>query len=255
MIGQDGMTTAATTADNGTEEEAFTIRHLDAEVQAAAGNDISTDVATATRSNVGVTENYLEGLGGDGQENGASGGDGGGDSGDNNDHKEEESDALPVLEVAHDYDIMALKIMVNHMVDIKDSLKEVPLAKYVDEDTLKSLTKQKLFGVKLPEFDDVLAIIHEPKIVNDDGYDILMAGKLELTSAVNKQFIQEQFYKGKKEELVPFSMDDPEFDLSTFKGRYQTNIKISNQRHAFYSNKKIQEFQKLIEDQKKKERR
>ena len=81
-----------------------------------------------------------------------------------------------------------------------------------------------------------------------------MAGKIQLTSAVKGELLQELFGREKSEELMPFSLDEPEFDLNTFTGRYKNNVKVSNQRHAYYSNKKIKEFQQLIEDQKKKER-
>lgn len=53
---------------------------------------------------------------------------------------------------------------------------------------------------------------------------------------------------------MPFSIDDPEFDLSKFSGRLNSFLKIMNPLDAFYSNKQIKEFQKLIEDQKEKEK-
>lgn len=52
---------------------------------------------------------------------------------------------------------------------------------------------------------------------------------------------------------VPFTIHNPEFDMDTFTGRFRSFMRVSNPVHAFYSNKRIREFQKMIEDQKEKE--
>lgn len=41
--------------------------------------------------------------------------------------------------------------------------------------------------------------------------------------------------------------------MNTFTGRFRSFMRVTNPLHAFYSNKKIREFQQMIEDQKEKE--
>lgn len=60
--------------------------------------------------------------------------------------------------------------------------------------------------------------------------------------------------KENSSDKIPFSIDDPEFDMNKFSGRFNSFLKVSNPRHAFYSNNKIRSFQKLLDDQREKEK-
>ena len=52
-----------------------------------------------------------------------------------------------------------------------------------------------------------------------------------------------------------YSINEPEFDMQKFSGRFNNFIKVSNPLHAFYSNRRIKEFQLLIKVQKRDEER
>ena len=45
---------------------------------------------------------------------------------------------------------------------------------------------------------------------------------------------------------MPFTISQSEFDMSTFTGRFRSFLKVSNPRHAFYSDKRIEVFKTLI---------
>ena len=49
---------------------------------------------------------------------------------------------------------------------------------------------------------------------------------------------------------ILFSIHEPEFDMTTYSGRFMSFRKICNPFIAFYSNKKIMKMQKLLEEQK-----
>ena len=42
-----------------------------------------------------------------------------------------------------------------------------------------------------------------------------------------------------KEELIPFSIDTPEFDEDTYWGRFEAFRKTANPLHCFYPNSRI----------------
>lgn len=50
-----------------------------------------------------------------------------------------------------------------------------------------------------------------------------------------------------------FSIEEPEFDTSTYLGRFRRNKQICNPFIAFYSNKRILEMQEMVECQMRKE--
>ena len=52
-----------------------------------------------------------------------------------------------------------------------------------------------------------------------------------------------------------YSINEPEFDMQKFSGRFKSFLKVSNPLHAFYSNRRIKEFQLLIKVQKRDEER
>ena len=53
--------------------------------------------------------------------------------------------------------------------------------------------------------------------------------------------------------MVLFSLDDPEYDMSTYIGRFKSFRKICNPFIAFFSNSKIIEMQKELEAQQARE--
>jgi len=56
-----------------------------------------------------------------------------------------------------------------------------------------------------------------------------------------------------KKDKIMFSIQEPEFDMSSYVGRFMSFRKICNPFIAFYSNRKIKDMQKLLEDQKEAE--
>jgi len=52
---------------------------------------------------------------------------------------------------------------------------------------------------------------------------------------------------------VRFSISEPEFDQSTFGGRFKSSLRVSNQFHAYYSKKRIREMEALVDNQKAQE--
>ena len=56
-----------------------------------------------------------------------------------------------------------------------------------------------------------------------------------------------------KQDLVRFTIDEPEFDQKKYQGRFMSFLKTCNPLDAFYSNQRIVEMQKLIKEQKEKE--
>jgi hypothetical protein len=52
---------------------------------------------------------------------------------------------------------------------------------------------------------------------------------------------------------VLFSIEDPEHDMSSYIGRFKSFRKICNPFIAFFANSRIEEMQKLLEDQRVKE--
>jgi hypothetical protein len=47
---------------------------------------------------------------------------------------------------------------------------------------------------------------------------------------------------------TPFTIEEPEFDENTYWGRFEAFRAVANPRHAFYTNSRIREMQKLIEE-------
>ena len=56
-----------------------------------------------------------------------------------------------------------------------------------------------------------------------------------------------------EDEKIPFTIEEPEFDETTYVGRFQAYRKTSNVFNAFHSNKAITEMQKLVQAQKDRE--
>lgn len=56
-----------------------------------------------------------------------------------------------------------------------------------------------------------------------------------------------------KGELVPFSLEIPEYDQNTYIGRFKRFQETCNPMLAFFSNTKINEMRQLLEDQKNRE--
>ena len=52
-----------------------------------------------------------------------------------------------------------------------------------------------------------------------------------------------------EDSLISFSLEHPEFDTDTYWGRIRTFQKTCNPFIAFYSNSRINEMRKLIDDQ------
>ena len=46
----------------------------------------------------------------------------------------------------------------------------------------------------------------------------------------------------------PFSISEPEHDMSTFTGRFKNYVKLSNLKNAFFSDEKITHFQKILDE-------
>lgn len=134
-------------------------------------------------------------------------------------------------------------------------MKDVVVATFIDHDEKRRLKAAKQIGLKIRGCDDVIATINGPQFEEDSNpwpNEILIASSLELTGADVSELIANvntEDTAGK----VAFSIDDPEFDMEKFSGRFNSFLKVSNPRHAFYSNKKIREFQKLLDDQREKE--
>ena len=61
-----------------------------------------------------------------------------------------------------------------------------------------------------------------------------------LNSITEKNFVKGEDLN--KDAYMPFSISEPEFDMSKFSGRFQSFLKVSNPLHAFYGNKRIREF-------------
>lgn len=59
------------------------------------------------------------------------------------------------------------------------------------------------------------------------------------------------FVEGKQEELTFFRLSDPEYDQSTFKGRFMYLLKVQNPFNTFLTKSKIIEAQKMIQDHQK----
>ena len=53
--------------------------------------------------------------------------------------------------------------------------------------------------------------------------------------------------------LIPFTIEEPEFDSSTYVGRFKAQLKSCNPLYAFFSNKQILEMKSMIQLQKDKE--
>jgi hypothetical protein len=47
-----------------------------------------------------------------------------------------------------------------------------------------------------------------------------------------------------------FTISKPQFDEDTYRGRFEAFRAVANPMHAFYTNSRIREMQKLISDQK-----
>ena len=56
-----------------------------------------------------------------------------------------------------------------------------------------------------------------------------------------------------REQLVPFSLEVPEHDQSTYFGRFKRFQETCNPKLAFFTNSQINQLRKLIEDQKSRE--
>ena len=50
-----------------------------------------------------------------------------------------------------------------------------------------------------------------------------------------------------------FSIEKPQFDQNTYIGRFEEFRAVANPFHAFYTNSRIRQMQKLIENQKEAE--
>ena len=59
--------------------------------------------------------------------------------------------------------------------------------------------------------------------------------------------------EGNMDELVEFSIDNPQYDLDTVTGRFRQFSKTAQFWHAFYTNSRILEMQELIKNQRAKE--
>ena len=84
--------------------------------------------------------------------------------------------------------------------------------------------------------------VRRPYFVKEDGRLVLKAKSLSLIlENEGKSLFSEEELKG--ENLEAFSLNETQFDVDTYYGRFRTFLKVSNPMHAFYSNDKIREFQ------------
>jgi hypothetical protein len=52
---------------------------------------------------------------------------------------------------------------------------------------------------------------------------------------------------------VPFTIEEPAFDTTTYFGRFEEFRAVANPLHAFYTNDRIRQMQKTIQEQKDRE--
>lgn len=62
--------------------------------------------------------------------------------------------------------------------------------------------------------------------------------------------LKQDIYGESCEDQIPFTMEQPEYDQSSFKGRFMTLVKIQNPFNTFISKKKIEQCQQLLLSQK-----
>ena len=71
---------------------------------------------------------------------------------------------------------------------------------------------------------------------------------------MDQKLKNEYGFAADSDEKELFTIEEPEFDMSNFKGRFNCYLKASNPRYAFFSNDKIREFQRNIVEQKEREK-
>ena len=101
-----------------------------------------------------------------------------------------------------------------------------------------------------------VATAETPFIDNETGSEYFVKAK-KLTIMVpegeNSGIESAVFNTDKSSDLIPYSIDEPEYDMSTFTGRFLSSLRLSNPTNAFQSNEKIRYFQQLIQHQKDRE--
>ncbi len=55
--------------------------------------------------------------------------------------------------------------------------------------------------------------------------------------------------------MVPFTLETPEYDMTTYYGRFNSFRKTQNPFYAFYTNKQIVDMQRELQEQKELEDR
>lgn len=173
------------------------------------------------------------------------------DQADEKDHNDSfKSSDMPFIEIKDLLDTTSFFRQMNHMTYFKkESLDNVPIAKYLPDKQIQNVKGASVIGIKLKPYDKVIAYIEEPQIYTEKEFKVLKAGKLYITNDIRRKVSEELDFK----DVVPFSIDDPEHDMSTFSGRFDSFVGVSNIFRAFYGNSKICQFLKLIEDQKENE--
>lgn len=76
---------------------------------------------------------------------------------------------------------------------------------------------------------------------------------VEIDMNEHSDYVLSQYKPREEETHRYFSIDEPEFDMSTYKGRFMKNRQFCNPLIAFYSNSRISEMQQLIEKQRSRE--
>lgn len=106
---------------------------------------------------------------------------------------------------------------------------------------------EKILGVEkihLVVDGKTVATAETPYIDNDTGSKYYIKAK-KLTIKVPEGEINglENIDASASSDLIPFSIDEPEYDMNTFTGRFLSNLRLSNPANAFQSNDKIRYFQ------------
>ena len=141
----------------------------------------------------------------------------------------------------------------------------VPLTN-ADEDMIQDIQNAK--EIKLTVGHQILAIIENATIVEEDGEQVIRAGTMKLVDGEpHKLSLEEKLvflnnmtqsnYLDLKDlcstKNMGYSINEPEYDMQKFSGRFKSFLNVCNPLHAFYSDRRIKEFQLLIKVQKRDE--